>query len=259
MLCVVDIGNTNIVIALMKSSEQVCFSGRIITERNKKKDKFMQEVQEIFNKAAVGLSNIEGVIISSVVPEITEVVRSGMAELTGLSVLVMGTQMVTGLSIKMDNPDKVGSDLLVDAVAASEEYGENVVIFDLGTATTCSLVKNGMYLGTIIIPGVGISQAALSDKAAQLPCISLEQVEENEVHLMGKNTIESMMSGILHGNAAMIDGLIERIEEEEQCNVTVVATGGIAKAIVPYCKKKIILDNNLLLKGLWYIFQKNTK
>jgi type III pantothenate kinase len=253
MLCVVDIGNTNIVVALMESCEKVCFSGRIITERDKKKEKFMQEIDKLFCNSHYKLENVDGVIISSVVPEITEKIREGMYELTGKEVKVLGPELDTGLIINMDNPEKVGSDLIAVGVAATEMYSGTVVIFDMGTATTCSVVRDKEYLGTLIMAGVGISQEALSSRASQLPQISLEDVEDGEARLLAKNTVDSMIGGIVYGNASMIDGIIQRIEDEMQCKVTALATGGIAKLIVPYCKKKVILDENLLLKGMWYI------
>lgn len=257
MLCVVDIGNTNIVIALMESSDNICFSGRIITNRDLTKDNFKKELSEVIGKSSYGIKDIEGVIISSVVPEVTESVKQGMVELTGVNVIVMSCELNLGLTISMDNPHKVGCDLIADAVAVNEEYSGVTAIFDMGTATTCSLVKENEYLGTIIIPGVVISQNALSEKASQLPKLSLDSMGDFKVRLMGKNTVESMTSGMIYGNAAMIDGIIERIEDEMGIKVSVVATGGIAELIVPHCKKNIVLDKNLLLKGLWYTYKRN--
>lgn len=257
MLCVVDIGNTNIVIALMEDSDNVCFSGRIITRRDLTKENFKKEVTEVIGKSSYSLSDIGGVIISSVVPEVTQNVKQGMMELTNVKVIVMGCELNLGLTINMDNPDKVGCDLIADAVAVTEEYTGVTAIFDMGTATTCSLVKDNEYMGTIIIPGVVVSQNALSEKASQLPELSMDTVGDFKVRLMGKNTVESMVSGMVYGNAAMIDGIIERIEEETGSNISVVATGGIAELIVPYCKKNIVLDKNLLLKGLWYTYKRN--
>lgn len=257
MLCVVDIGNTNIVIAIMESSNNICFTGRIITRRDLTKDNFKKEVSEVIGKSSYSMNNIGGVIISSVVPEITQNVKQGMIELTDVNVIVMGCELNLGITISMDNPDKVGCDLIADAVAVTQEYSGVTAIFDMGTATTCSLVKENEYLGTIIIPGVVISQNALYEKASQLPKLSLDSIGDFKVRLMGKNTVESMTSGMIYGNAAMIDGIIERIEDEMGSKVSVVATGGIAELIVPYCKKNIVLDKNLLLKGLWYTYKRN--
>ena len=176
------------------------------------------------------LEGVQGIIISSVVPGLTDVVREGLSLMTGLTPLVVGHGIRTGIRIATDHPASLGSDLVVDAVAATEEYSGTIAIFDMGTATTCSVVDDRRsYLGTLIM------------------------------HMIGKNTIESMQGGLIYGNAAMVDGLIERIEEELGCGVTVLATGGIAGVIVPHCRKKIIYDPDLLLKGLWYIYHKNVK
>ncbi len=145
---------------------------------------------------------------------------------------------------------------MVDAVAATEEYSGMIAIFDMGTATTCSVVdEKRSYLGTLIMPGIKISQDALTERTSQLPYIRFEKPK----HMIGKNTIESMQSGLIYGNAAMVDGLIERLEAEVGGEMTVVATGGIAGIIVPFCRKKIIYEPDLLLKGLWYIYHKNTR
>jgi type III pantothenate kinase len=155
-----------------------------------------------------------------------------------------------------DHPASLGSDLVVDAVAATEEYSGMIAIFDMGTATTCSVVdEKRSYLGTLIMPGIKISQDALTERTSQLPYICFEKPK----HMIGKNTIESMQSGLIYGNAAMVDGLIERLEAEVGGEMTVVATGGIAGIIVPFCRKKIIYEPDLLLKGLWYIYHKNTR
>lgn len=174
----------------------------------------------------------------------------------GADTSVVGRGIRTGIRIATDQPASLGSDLVVDAVAAVEEYSGKIVIFDMGTATTCSVVdERRSYLGTLIMPGVKISQDALTERTSQLPYIRFEKPK----HMIGKNTIESMQSGLIYGNAAMVDGLIERLEEELGAGITVLATGGIAGVIVPFCRKKIIYDPDLLLKGLWYIYHKNAK
>ena len=203
-----------------------------------------------------GLSSehLEGAIISSVVPPITSVVKEAIFKVTGLEALVVGPGVKNGLHIKTDNPAQVGSDLIVDAVAAIHEYSVPLIIIDMGTATTISVVdEDKSYAGTIIIPGVNTSLEALVSGASQLSKISLEAPKR----LVGKNTIESMKSGIIHGNAACLDGMIDRIEKELGKPATVVATGGISNVIVPHCTHKIILDDVLLLKGLFLIYQKN--
>lgn len=256
MIFAVDIGNSNIVVGLMDHRQHIKFSGRIRSDRQKTKEEFMIEMRTLMDIYHVSLEGLQGVIISSVVPELTDVVREGMALLTGICPMVVGMGIKTGIKIATDHPASLGCDLVVDAVAACESYEGPLVIFDMGTATTCSVVsEERAYLGTLIMPGVKISQDALSERASQLPHIRFEKPK----HMIGRNTIDSMQSGLLYGNAAMIDGLIERIEEEMETKVTVLATGGIAGLIITYCRKKIIYDPDLLLKGLWHIFYKNVK
>ncbi|MGN0205135.1 MAG: type III pantothenate kinase, partial [Coprococcus sp.] len=185
---------------------------------------------------------------------ITDVVKGGIELLTGITPMVVGQGIKTGIRIAIDRPAGLGTDLVVDAVAASEEYNGPLAIFDLGTATTCSVVdEQRSYLGTLIMPGVVISQEALTEKTSQLPHIRFEKPK----HMIGKNTVESMQSGLLYGNAAMLDGLIDRVETELGRKVTVIVTGGIGSLIVPFCRHEMIYDPDLLLKGLWYIYYKN--
>ena len=199
----------------------------------------MVAVRTLLDIYHVRAEGADGVIISSVVPDLTDLVREGMAVLTGVKPLVVGQGIKTGIRIATDHPASLGSDLVVDAVAAAEEYPGPAAVFDLGTATTCSVIdRKRAYLGTLIMPGIGISQEALSERAAQLPHIRFERPK----HLIGKNTVESMQSGLVYGNAAMIDGLIERIEEELHEKVTAIATGGAAKRIVPHCRREIVCD-----------------
>ncbi|MEE1242904.1 MAG: type III pantothenate kinase [Frisingicoccus sp.] len=256
MIAVVDIGNSNIVIGLMDDDRKVRFSGRIRSDRQKTKEEFMIELKTLMDIYGISFEGIQGVILSSVVPVLTDVVFSGMKQMTGMTPYVVGQGMKTGIRIATDHPASLGADLVVDAVAAVEEYEGPFIIFDMGTATTCSVVdEKRTYLGTLIIPGIKISQDALTERTAQLPYIRFEKPK----HIIGKNTIESMQSGVLYGNAAMIDGLIDTLEKEIGRKATVLATGGIAGLIVPYCRHKIVYEPDLLLKGLWYIFHKNAK
>ena len=197
---------------------------------------------------------LEGGIIASVVPQITWIVKEAAEKILKRNVLLVGPGVKNGLNIKMDNPASVGSDQIVDAVAAIEEYPLPLIIIDMGTATTMSVVdmkKN--YIGGVIMPGINVSLNALTDHAAQLYGISLEAPR----HTIGKNTVDCMRSGVIHGNAACIDGMIDRIEEELGQPATLVATGGLAKVIMPHCKREIFVDDDLLLKGLRIIYDKN--
>ncbi len=254
MICAIDIGNSNIVIGLMNSPEDIIFTGRVRTNRNQTAEQFFVEVKGLFQAYEISLEGLSGVILSSVVPYMTDVVREAFLKLTGLNPYIVAHGTKTGIRIATDQPASVGSDLIVDAVAACESYKGPLIIFDLGTATTCSVVDtNRTYLGTLIMPGVRISQDALMEKAAQLPFFRLEKPR----HVIGKNTTESMQSGLIYGNAAMIDGLIDRIEGELGTPVTAIATGGIAKLITPHCRHQLHEEPDLLLRGLWFLYQKN--
>ena len=168
--------------------------------------------------------------------------------------MIIGPGVKTGLNILMDNPAQLGSDLVANAVAGIHEYPVPLIIIDMGTATTISIVdKNKNYIGGMIMPGIRVSSDTLTQRTSQLPKISLEPPKK----LIGTNTIDCMKSGIVHGNAACIDGMVSRIQKDLGQKATVVATGGLAKTIVPLCEAEIILDDALLLKGLNYIYEKN--
>ena len=262
MIFAVDIGNTNIVMALMDEQANVIEEKRIETFKQGDVSYFQKEIQRVFDwqdgfLTAAGqkeeVRKIRDTVISSVVPEVTGKIRKAFETLTGKGVLVVTNAVETGITIATDEPDKVGTDLIVGAAAAVMAYSGKIVIFDMGTATTCSVIDEGTYLGTIIIPGVAISNEALVRRASQLPPIEWKAPQ----HLIGKNTIDSMQSGLIYANAAMVDGLIKRVEDELSSKVTVIATGGIAGLIIPHCERTIIYEPDLLLKGLWWIEQKN--
>ena len=187
-------------------------------------------------------------------PQITDIAKLAAEKILKKEVMVLGPGVKTGLNIVMDNPGQLGADLVADAVAGLASYPVPLVVIDMGTATTISVVNSKkQYVGGMIMPGVGISLDALTARASQLSGISIDAPR----HIIGKNTIECMKSGVLYSNAAALDGIIDRIEEELGEKTTVIATGGLAKKIVPHCRKEIILDEELLLKGLMLIYRKN--
>lgn len=254
MILAIDIGNTNIVIGCFEK-EEIVFTERLSTKHNATELEYavsFKNVLEIYN---IKPSDIGGGIISSVVPSLTNVIRGAIAKLTPNKILSVGPGVKTGLNILMDDPAKVGADLVVGAVAAINEYKTPLLFFDMGTATTISAIdKNKNYIGTVIIPGIEVSLNSLVGGTSQLPKISLDAPEK----VLAKNTVDSMKSGILYSTASYIDGMIDRIEEEIGKVETVIATGGLAGAVVPLCKKEIVLDDELLLKGLMIIYNKNT-
>ena len=255
MLLAIDIGNTNIVIGGIDGGK-TSFEARVATDRIKTSDQYGSEIKSMLSLFDVRPSDVEDCIISSVVPPVFNSVRTGVMKVIGKAPMVVGPGIKTGLNIQMDAPSQVGSDRIVIAVAALAEYEPPLTLLDLGTATTIEVVgKGSTYLGGCIIPGVRISMDALTSRTAQLPGISLDQPKR----VIGKNTVDCMRSGIMYGTAAMLDGMLDRVEEELGFSTTVVATGGMAKFIVPLCRREIRLEKDLLLKGLNILYQKNKK
>ena len=255
MLLAIDIGNTNIVIGCIKDDE-ILFKARIATDRLRTSDQYGVEIKNMIETFGVQVSQIDDCIISSVVPPVFNSVRTGVIKVIGKQPMVVGPGLKTGLDIQVDVPSQVGSDRIVIAVAALAEYQAPLILMDMGTATTIEVVEpDNRYVGGIIFPGVRVSLEALTSRAAQLPGISLDQPR----NVIGKNTVDCIRSGMMYGTAAMIDGLVERIEDELGHKCTIVATGGLAKFITPYCRREIILEGDLLLKGLNILFKKNKK
>jgi type III pantothenate kinase len=255
MLLAIDIGNSNIVLGCIEGKE-ILHEARIATDLVKTSDQYCVDVKNVLSLYDIDLKTIEGVIVSSVVPPVLNSFRTAIMKLTGKRPMVVGPGIRTGLNILMDNPAQVGSDLIVAAVAALQEYPAPLIIIDMGTATTISVVdKDKAYIGGCICPGVKISADALSSRTAQLPGISLDEPKK----AIGRNTVDSMRSGIMMGSAAMLDGMIARMEEELGQKATVLATGGIARFVVPMCRREVVYDRNLLLKGLTILYYNNRK
>lgn len=253
MILAIDIGNTNIVVGCI-DEEKIYFTERLSTVRTKTELEYAVDLKTVLDIYHIKRTDIEGCIISSVVPQITGIAKLAAEKILKKEVMVLGPGVKTGLNIVMDNPGQLGADLVADAVAGLASYPVPLVVIDMGTATTISVVNSQkQYIGGMIMPGVGISLDALTARASQLSGISIDAPR----HIIGKNTIECMKSGVLYSNAAALDGIIDRIEEELGEKTTVIATGGLAKKIVPHCRKEIILDEELLLKGLMLIYRKN--
>ena len=255
MILAIDVGNTNIVLGCIDGDECL-FVERLSTVRTKTELEYAIDIKNVLDIYHIHRSDIEGGIVSSVVPQITNIVKLAVEKILKKEVLVVGAGIKTGLNIRMDNPAQLGSDLVVNAVAGIAEYPVPLLILDLGTANTVSVIdKNKNYIGGMIYPGIGVSLDSLTARASQLGGIGIEAPE----HIIGKNTVECMKSGIIYSSAAAIDGIIDRLQDELEGEATVIATGGLAKKIVPYCKREIILDDDLLLKGLAVIYRKNRK
>lgn len=255
MILAVDIGNTNIVLGCIEQ-EKIYFVERVSTNISKTELEYVVELKTLLDLYRIQVEEITGCIIASVVPPLTNIVKTAMEKYLHTTPLIVGPGVKTGLNILMDNPAQIGADLIVNAVAGLKYYGAPIIMIDMGTATTISVVDDKKnYIGGMILPGVKVSLESLVNRTSQLPKISLEAPKK----VIGKNTIDCMKSGIIMGQAASMDGMIERIWEELGYKAQVVATGGLAGCIVPHCKKKIIYDNELTLKGLNVIYRKNTE
>ena len=253
MVFAIDIGNTNIVIGCFEN-KKVVFTERLSTKKTATLLEYAISFKNVLELYNINPQTIEGSIISSVVPEITNIVNFAIEKITGKKSLIIGPGIKTGLSIKVDNPATLGSDLVVGAVAALAEYSAPMVVIDFGTATTLTVINSKKdLLGGMILPGVILSLKSLSSGTSQLPEISLDPPKK----FIGTNTVDCMKSGILYSTAYGIDGFIENIQKELGEKVNVIATGGLAKAIVPLCKSEITVDDELLLKGLMDIYNKN--
>ncbi len=253
MILAIDIGNTNTVLGCFQD-EEILFTERLSTDRTRTVTEYAVNIRIILELNEVKPEAVSGAILSSVVPQLTKPFCEAVKKTTGVEPLVIGPGIKTGLNIAIDNPAEVGSDLVVSAVAAISEHPVPIILFDLGTATTVSVIDKGKnYIGGMILPGIQVSLDALVSETSQLPRISLDAPK----HLIGRNTDEAMKSGIIYGSAAILDGIADRIESELKERATVIATGGLSGFITPYCSHEILHDDDMILKGLMVIYGKN--
>ena len=259
MILTIDIGNTNIVVGCFEEKgpeKRLLFFERFSTEQEATPLEYATIFKETLELHEIRPSQIAGGILSSVVPSVTGAVKEAVEKYTGARILVVGPGLKTGLKMKVDDPAQQGSDLIVGAVAGVNLYPVPQILIDMGTATTVSVIdRDKAYIGKMILPGLAVSLEALSSRAAQLPRISLDPPGK----LISSNTVDSMKSGILYGSAGALDGLIDRINEELGEDCTVVATGGLACVVAPLCRHRMVLEDDLLLKGLLILYEKNRK
>jgi len=253
MLLAIDIGNTHITIGCFRDDKIVC-EARIATDRTRTSDQYGVEIKSMLEAYGCRIEEVEDCIISSVVPPVFNAVNVGVYKVTGCRPMVVGHGLKTGLDIRLDHPAQVGSDRIVIAVSALAKRKAPLILIDMGTATTVEVIEpENRYMGGVIMPGARISLDALTSRTAQLPGINMDRPGK----IIAKNTVDSMRSGIMYGTAAMLDGVIDRMEEELGHPSTLVATGGIAPYIIPLCRHKIALERDLLLRGLNVIYQMN--
>ena len=248
MHILIDIGNSTIVIAMADSGCEINSAWRFKTLKDETVSFFRYELKAGIKKYGIQISDIETITISSVVPEVNDYIAQAIIDITGITphFFNLNDALMT-IDIDIESPSQLGKDRLADAVGAVLCHGVPAIVIDMGTATTVGVIdENKCFKGGMIIPGVKTSLKALSTKASQLPMVSIEKPE----HIIGRNTLECMQSGILYGNAAMVDGIIDRIRPTLHGDVKVIATGGMARQIIPFCRNEIVIDNTLQLKGV---------
>lgn len=254
MVLVIDVGNTNTVLGIYEGEELLKY-WRISTDKNKTSDEYGMLIDRLFSYNGYKLTEVESVIISSVVPPLMYSLQAMSIKYCNKEALVIGPGIKTGMNIIYDNPREVGADRIVNAVSAYRKYGGPVIIVDFGTATTfCAVSENGDYLGGVISPGIKISSEALFLRAAKLPKVELAKPEK----VICRNTVNSMQSGIIFGYVGLVDYLVDRMKRELNLeNAKVIATGGLSTLIAEESKNIDKVDKLLTLEGLRMIHEIN--
>lgn len=255
MLLVVDVGNTNTVFGVYEH-KKLLSHWRIRTIHGQTADEFGMLVWNLFQWAGLSMKDVRAVVVSCVVPPLLRAIHELCQRYFGVSPLVVGPGIKTGMPILYDNPKEVGADRIVNGVAAFERYGQGVIVVDFGTATTFDMISpRGEYLGGAIAPGVGVASEALFQRTAQLPKVEFAK----PASVLGKNTVSSIQSGLFWGYVGLVDGIVERLKKEYGDGTTrVVATGGLAQVIAPESKTIEEVDEFLLLEGMRIIYERNS-
>lgn len=253
MILTLDVGNSNITLGAFEE-DKLYFVARFSTDSAKTEDEFAIKFLQLLSLHNTERASISGIIVASVVPPLNDSIKKAVRTVFGTDALFVGPGIKSGIGILCDMPSSVGADIIAASVAVHNIYGSPSLIIDMGTATKMTVLNHkGAFIGTSIIPGVIMGLSALSERTAQLPRISLELPHS----IIAKNTADCMRSGVLYGNAAMVDGMIDRINEEFGEKLTVYATGGMASTVIPLCRHNIITDEHLVLRGLNILYRKN--
>ena len=258
MILTADIGNSITTLALFEEGGALALRSAYSTDPHATGAQFAVQLFSLFQLYHVDPEKITGGIIASVVPPVTAALAQAVERLTGKPPLIVGAGIRTGMNIRSDMHAQLGADIVAYCVGAIEKFDRcpsPVVVVDFGTAITFSVLRGNVYEGCVIAPGVRVGLEALSRQAAELPHISLNR----PASLLGRNTVDAMRSGVIYGNASLVDGMLARIDEELSCSAVIIATGNYAGAVVPYCRHTIQQDPDLLLRGLFLLYQKNTE
>ena len=254
MLLAIDIGNSNISVGLFDRQKDLRFLASLDTDSRKTADQISIDLLSLFTLYGCDIKEVSGAIFSSVVPQLNFMMEKALTRLLGKPPVVVGPGVKTGLNIRLAVQSQVGADIVADAVSALEQFTAPIITIDMGTATTVTAVDaDGAFRGGAIIPGVQLSLSALASNTSLLPSISLDAPPK----AIGTNTVDCMKSGSILGTALLLDGMIDRMEAELGQKAAVVATGGLARCIVPICQHEILLNEDLLLYGLAVLYEKN--
>ncbi len=255
MILAVDVGNSHMSVGLFNREGKLQFFSALKTVIDSTRDQCAIDLLNVFRLYHTDISVVSGTIISSVVPPLTINLTRAVKLITGKAPMIVGSGIKTGMNILSESHGQLGADIVASSVAALYKYKSPLILIDMGTATTMSYLRGNTYEGCVIIPGIRIGAEALSQRAAELPHISIEK----PASILGRNTIDAMQSGVVYGHASMLDEMITRLEEAAQPVETIVMTGENGAYLAKYCKHDIIYDANLLMDGLYYLYEKNTQ
>lgn len=255
MILAIDTGNSSMMVGLYTPEGELRFCATLKTVKDSTRDQCAMDLLNVFRLYNADITEVSGTIISSVVPPMTKNLTRAVKFLTGKLPMIVGSGIKTGMNIIAEAHGQLGADIVASSVAALHKYPSPLILIDMGTATTMSLLEGNVYQGCVIIPGLRIAAEALSQRAAELPQISIERPNS----ILGRNTIDAMRSGVVYGHAAMLDGMIARMEEASQPAATIIMTGENGVIVRKYCKREIVFDANLLMDGLYLLYQKNSR